>query len=79
MIQQNDTAVSIRLVTRDRKIAGLNAGNGVENGPQKIRLGGIDGDGQDAARREFENGAAILAESVLCGEASSPAIRRRAF
>ena len=63
MIQQHN-AVGIRLVAGNGKKAGLDARNRGENRPQQIRLGGIDGDGQNTARRQFQNGAAILTESV---------------
>ena len=56
---------SIGLVARNRKKSGLDARNRGENRPQQIRLGGVNGDRQGAARRQFENGPAILAERIV--------------
>ncbi len=69
MIEQDDAAASLRDRNSEtgRKLAWM-PGMAVKMGRRQIRFGGVNGDRQNAARRQFENGAAILAESVLRGQ-----------
>ncbi len=86
VIEDDDAIARVRIILGDREKTRLNAGDSREDWAQKIGLFGIDGDWRHAARRQFKNCAAILAEGFGRREArfqpsagAGPETKREAF